>query len=126
MKKAYIIQYITDQRRRSAWDEGVKNYALELLEELPEQIDAFKAWTFDYKQGAESWKQYSYCGCSLIYDEDIARRLCSPSELKRTRHGARRPNRRETWLDVQGRALWQAHNLIITAVRHYIGTDLLG
>ena len=49
---------------------------------------------------------------SLIYNEDIAERLCTPSELKKTRHGERRPNAREEWLDTQARALFQAYNLI--------------
>ena len=42
------------------------------------------------------------------YGGDIAERLCTPSELKKTRHGERRPNSREEWLDTQARALHQA------------------
>ena len=62
--------------------------------------------------GASDWSQYSWGGCSLIYDGDIAERLCTPSELKKTRNGERRPNSREDWLDVQARALYQASNSI--------------
>ena len=58
--------------------------------------------------GARDWNEYSCGGCSAIYDEHIARRLCTPSELRRTYYGNRRPNNRETWLDVQARALFQA------------------
>ena len=65
--------------------------------------------------GADNWNQYSYGGCSLIYDGDIAERLCNPSELKKTRNGERNPNSRETWLDVQARALGKASYLIIKA-----------
>lgn len=35
-------------------------------------------------------------------------RLCTPSELRRTHNGERRPNSREEWLDTQARALYQA------------------
>jgi hypothetical protein len=61
--------------------------------------------------------QYSYGGCSLIYDCDIAERLCSPSELKRTRDGERSPNAKEEWLDVQARALYQAARLVMRAAK---------
>ena len=33
--------------------------------------------------GAERWQEYSDGGCSLIYDGDIAARVCTPSEYKR-------------------------------------------
>ena len=33
--------------------------------------------------GAVSWQEYSDGGCSLIYDGDIAARVCTPSEYKR-------------------------------------------
>lgn len=62
--------------------------------------------------GADGWPQYSEGGCSLIYDPDIAERLCTPSELKKNRHGDRNPNSWETWLQCQARALHQAANRI--------------
>ena len=67
--------------------------------------------------GAENWRRYSYGGSSLIYDKDIAERLCTPSELKRTRGGMRKPNSSETWLDVQTRALNQAARIIMEELR---------
>ena len=62
--------------------------------------------------GASDWAQYSWGGCSFIYDDDIAAALCTPSELKKTDNGRRRPNNHEQWLDVQARALYQAAELI--------------
>ena len=56
-----------------------------------------------------------YTYASIIYDSDIAERLCTPSELKKTRNGERKPNSREEWLDVQARALRQAFSRIYTA-----------
>ena len=100
---------------RSAWNKGVTQYARELVEELeeraayegrnPEPGKECREWMLN---GAQTWDQYSWGGCSLIYDGDIAKRLCTPSELKKTRNGERRPNRNEEWLDCQARALYQA------------------
>lgn len=100
---------------RSAWDKGVKLYALELIEEMPATRE-FYGSPADKKEllnGADDWKQFSYGGCSFIYDQDIAERLCSPSEYKRSKEGRNRPNASETWLDVQARALYQAAALIV-------------
>lgn len=107
---------------RSAWDRGVKEYAAELLEELetaaaggwfdPDDLAAPKLVQKALLNGASDWSQYSWGGCSLCYDSDIARRLCTPSELKKTRDGERRPNPREEWIDTQARALTQAAHLL--------------
>ena len=103
------------RKDRSAWNKGVTMYALELLEEYRdraayegrEAADRAEFWSW-LRNGADSWESYSYGGCALIYNGDIAERLCCPSELKKTRNGERRPNSREGWLDVQARALYQA------------------
>ena len=67
--------------------------------------------------GAQDWEQYSWGGSALVYDGDIAAALCTPSELKKTRNGDRRPNSREEWLDVQARALRQAFRRVYSAIR---------
>ena len=106
---------IESEKARSAWERGKKEYALELIEEMDDNAE-FRGSPADKKEllnGADNWNQYSWGGCSLIYDTDIAERLCSPSELKKTRGGERRPNSREEWLDVQARALTQAANMIV-------------
>ena len=112
---AEIKKTLETRKDRSAWDKGVTIYALELLEEYAERAAyegrqaantaEFKEWL---KNGASDWDQYSWGGSSLIYNSDIAERLCCPSELKKTRNGERRPNSREEWLDTQARALRQA------------------
>lgn len=105
---------IENEKTRSAWERGKKEYALELLEKFPDDME-FYASPADKKallNGASDWSQYSWGGYSLIYNSDIAERLCSPSELKKTRNGERRPNSREEWLDTQARALYQAANMI--------------
>ena len=110
-----IREAINNKPARSAWDKGVKVYALELTEQLPQNVEygSTESLKADLLNGAENWRQYSYGGCSLIYDTDIAVRLSTPSELKKNRDGERRPNAREEWLDVQARALSQAANLIL-------------
>jgi len=109
-----LREAIKNEPARSAWKKGLKVYALELIEEYPanQEFYASPADKKDLLYGADTWTQFSYGGCSLIYDGDIAERLCSPSEYKRTREGERQPNAQETWLEVQARALWQAAALI--------------
>lgn len=105
-----IRNIIEATKSRSAWDRGVNVYALELLWEYEENYgsDACAPSESDLLNGAPNWREYSWGGCSLIYNSDIAERLCSPSELKKTRNGEKKPNSREEWLDTQARALFQA------------------
>lgn len=118
IKKA--INDITTNKtaNRSAWGRGVTAYAVDLLEDLNEAIEGgyFDADDLNAPamvkramlNGADDWGAFSWGGCSLIYDGDIAERLCTPSELKKTYNGERRPNASEEWLDTQARALTQA------------------
>ena len=103
-----IITALEARCDRSAWDRGVTAYALEMLEELETEELFPRTVEKTLLNGAPSWNDYSWGGCTLIYDCDIAERLCSPSELKRTRNGERRPNAQEEWLDTQARACFQA------------------
>ena len=96
---------------KSAWAKGVKEYALELIEGAEIELTRDNARTV-LLNGAENWREYSWGGCSLIYDFDIAERLCTPSELKKKKGGELKPNPREEWLDVQARALYQAFLMI--------------
>lgn len=98
----------------SAWEKGIKKYAYDLLESLGDEKDFNNL--DDLKKallkGAENWKQYSYSDNSLCYNYQIAERLATPSELKKTNYGAKAPNANEDWLDVQARALFKAWLLI--------------
>lgn len=109
---------------RSALDKAVTLYALDLLDDVQEGADNMERLPLDGAEleqwalnGASCWKQYSNGGCSICYDADIAARICTPSELKRKHGGVYEPNSRETWLDVQARALYQACNRIRTICR---------
>lgn len=117
MKTKEIYQKVDNLKMRSAWGNGVKWYALYLLAKVDSEY--FCDWEDCEKEllnGARTWKQYSEGGCALICDEEIAKILCSPSELKRVtrKDGTLRDkaNKIETWLDVQARALYQAYLLI--------------
>lgn len=124
-----IRTIIESQKTRSAWTRGVKAYALELIDELEDAInhgyfdesdlESHKLLDRQLLNGASSWGEYSWGGCSLIYNSDIAERLCTPSELKKTRNGSRKPNANEEWLDTQARALWQASAAIVRASHGY-------
>ena len=105
-----IFERIAHLNPRSAWNRGVMRYALELINtvEIGKEITEK-----NLLNGAKDWKEYSEGGCALIYDVDICHRLCTPSEIKKTHNGERRPNKQETWLDTQARALYQAARLIM-------------
>ena len=115
MTKKELIAAIKESKARSAWAKGVKWYALHLAEDSYKwDTDIVKVKMAIYLSGAETWKEYSYGAhsCALVYDYDIAKLLCTPSELKKTDFGHKQPNGSVTWLDVQARALKQAHSLI--------------
>ena len=124
---AQVRTILNGRKCRSAWDRGVMQYAEELTAELAENINGGyitleQLATAEGRKaallnGAKDWSQYSYGGSALIYDYDIAERLCNPSELKRTRNGERNPNSRETWLDCQARALSQASSKVRGIIR---------
>ncbi len=126
-----VRSIISARCSRSAWGRGVLKYAAELLEWLAADQCARRAigmpvtpfaevtahdLNVRLRNGARDWHEYSYGGCALIYDGDIAARLCTASELRRTHNGQRDPNPRETWLDVQARALTSAAAIACDAV----------
>ena len=84
------------------------------MERLPIDGAELEQWALN---GASCWEQYSNGGCSICYNADIAARVCTPSKHKRKHGGVYEPNSRETWLDVQARALHQACNRIRTICR---------
>lgn len=141
-----IRQAVEAYNPRSAWNKGVKEYALELIEKLDERaedegrepisISALGVWMlngardynarglarpYPFDNPSAHWRVYSYGRSALIMDGEIAERLCTASELKQltTKDGyiKDRPNPRETWLDCQARALYQAAALVETAAK---------
>ena len=107
-----VLNDCNEKPERSAWGRGVQAYAAEIAETLADrahEVEPTRAAIENIAlNGARDWSQYSWDGCSLVYDEDIAKLLCTPSTRKRKHSGALPPNSREEWLDVQARALAQA------------------
>jgi hypothetical protein len=119
-------QAVESQPARSAWGRGVKTYALEMIDNLEEynggEVPSGTTEMMDWLlNGANDWKQSSEGGQWLVADEEIAQRLCGPSELKKVAGGRRQPNKRETWIDVQARALHQASNLLVKVAYPILG-----
>ena len=116
MKKTTLLQKINEQKARSAWARAVVLYAFEIVEAVDwlEEFDFsnFKQMTSELLNGSEDWERYSWGGNSLIYDEDIAERICTPSVLKRYNGGNKPPRPNKDWLDLQAVALKHAASLI--------------
>ena len=114
-----VRKELEGMNQRSAWKRGVNEYAQGFVDDLEEWTEGGYITLEDIQDtgrlenillnGADNWSHYSWSGCSLCYNYQIAERLCSPSELKKTHNGMRDPNSREGWLDVQARALFQAY-----------------
>lgn len=114
-----IRERLAAAKPRSAWNKGVKKIAEDLLDRYEEIIRYWEGsdpvlplTEKTVLNGANGWEQYCYGGCAMIYDREIAKTLCTPSELRRTDYGRKAPNLRETWMDVQVRAHVQAWALI--------------
>lgn len=124
---AKAMQTLEQRKDRSAWGRGVNGYAVDMLQQIADyykdgyiSADDLETWATAEAvalNGARDWSEYSWGGSALVYDGDIAAALCTPSELKKTRNGERRPNSREEWLDVQARALHQAFRRMYDAIR---------
>ena len=109
-----LINKLQNLKARSKWGKGVTNYSIMILENIQDDHDqindsiTFKDLELLLLNGAKNWGRYSWDGNALIYNEDIAKMLATPSELKKCNNGEKRPNRKEEWLDTQARALTQA------------------
>lgn len=119
MTKQELLQRLQALKTRGALGAGRKEYALELAETL-ECTDVprdFKTLRKLLLNGAKDWEQYSYGGCSLIYDEDICRRICTERVQKRKHYGELQPDGGRTWLDLQAAVLGQAFRMVWNVVK---------
>ena len=103
----------SSNRPRSAWDRGVAQYVEDFLFWLEDYqinerpVDCLEQLLPVLLNGAKDWKQYSEGGCSLIYNKDIAERLCTPAQLRDFRAGVPRMLNLD-WIGIQTRALYHA------------------
>ena len=125
---ALVAEIQSRPRARSHWGRAVAQTAAELVTETASgyNTDKLPADPAELEKmllnGATDWNHFSWGGCWHCYDSDIAAAFCSPSELKKTNTGNRRPNAREEWLDVQARALRQAAQLVKDAAAKITAT----
>lgn len=121
MKKELIVRQLNAMKKnyaKSAWSKGVYDYALDILDPLDDELEDVSAERL--MNGASTWTSYSYGGCALISDNDIASRMCTPSEYKKFLNAG--PNSKlsdsDYWLgNVQTRALFQAMAKIRSAYK---------
>ena len=120
-----LLTAIKRYKPRSAWDNGVKLSAIDIIEYTkPDpryQIDNINQFEKILLDGNRNWKEYSENGLPLFFDNVISRRFCTPSELKRVQKKTknvwgewelRNPNSHEDWTALQARANYQAFELI--------------
>ena len=115
-----ILDVLTSMKKeRSKWNRAVHDDAVTMIQSILDdgidcEIQSSKQIETLMLSGAKDWKQYSYgChGCSCVSDIEIANHYSTNTELKMTKGGLRRPNSRETWLDVQARGLFQSCYLV--------------
>lgn len=113
MTRKEIETILEGKKVRQGWQTGVKQCAFEILGHFDEE-ETFPHTKLEKKllNGADSWEQYSYGGCALIYDYDIAKIFCTEKGFERCDHGAKKIGTKENWLDVQARGLREASRLI--------------
>lgn len=76
-----VRKTLMNRKHKSAFDRGITQYALELLDNFEEavkrsHIDEASINRDILLNGAHDWIEYSYGRCSFIFDSDIAERLC--------------------------------------------------
>ena len=113
---AHVREELETLPAASAWDKGVKDFAVDMFDSFVE--DSKRIWIQnitedDLLNGAKDWKQYSWGGCALVYNDDIRKALCpdDTGEEKRSRDG-------KPWLDVQAEALRKAAQLVLHCVNN--------
>ena len=122
-----VSNEVMNIKTRSAWDKGVKAYALDILANFEEwqkfnESEGLECPELDERtalNGAQDWEAWAYGGCGLVYNNNIAVTLCTASERDKwyKRGCPNMANPRETWLDVEARAARQAWRMIAEAVR---------
>lgn len=120
-----VVNEVSNTKPCSAWNKGVKAYALDMLE----RFEGWRRWNEENGEsvpeldevtalnGASDWRAWSYGGCGLVYNAYIAERLCTPSELRKLDGGARVPVGAATWCDIEARAAVQAWRMIAAVMR---------
>lgn len=117
--------YISDiERKGGHWDKATAYYAYFLLDRYIEicrwhadQNEAIPALSLlTVLNGALGWNQYSYHGCALVDDRDIAKLVLTPAQFAKWEQG--RKVTAEPLLDIQARALAAGWRVLKSAQRY--------
>lgn len=120
---ATIRQELEKLPTNTAWNEGVRNYAIDLFNTLVDNFDTemkkcnpiyiTNLTEEDLLDGATNWREYSWHGhtCANIYDRDIQKTLApnDPTTGSFNRVG-------KAWLDLQAEALEEAAKILLRIV----------
>lgn len=125
-------QYLSDMRayiskteqKRGQWNKTIAYYADFLLDSYidickwrADQNEAIPALSLDVVlDGALGWHQYSYGGCALVYDGDIAKTVFTPAQFTKWEQGRKVTD--EPMLDIQARALAAGWRVLKSAKRY--------
>lgn len=125
-------QYLSDMRayiskteqKRGQWNKTMAYYADFLLDSYidickwyADQNEAIPALSLDtVLNGALGWHQYSYGGCALVYDGDIAKTVFTPAQFTKWEQGRKVTD--EPMLDIQARALAAGWMVLKSAKRY--------
>lgn len=117
--------YISDtERKRGQWNKATAYYAdllldsyIEICKWCADQNEAIPALSLDtVLSGASGWRQYSYGGCALVCDVDIAKVVFTPAQFAKWEQG--RKVTAEPLLDIQARALAAGWRVLKSAQRY--------
>ena len=117
-----------EEKARGTYSKALYSYALELVENMAdhhattqEQRDNLQNIDRETLKrlalnGADSWEQYSWGGCSLCYNYDILARLFCPSIVKRYENAD--SVRGVHLLDYQKHALAKAFTILYDTIKN--------
>lgn len=117
--------YISEtERKRGQWNKATAYYAdflldsyIEICKWCADQNAAIPALSLDLVlNGASGWHQYSYGGCALVYDGDIAKVVFTPAQFAKWEQG--RKVTAEPLLGIQARALAAGWRVLKSAQRY--------
>lgn len=119
--RAYISE---TERKRGQWNKATAYYAdflldsyIEICKWCADQNAAIPALSLDLVlNGASGWHQYSYGGCALVYNGDIAKVVFTPAQFAEWEQG--RKVTAEPLLDIQARALAAGWRVLKSAQRY--------
>ena len=111
-------------RNKAVWE-----YGIEVLDSVATNGDDEnrELWTqdklrdlllngaFDYYKPYDEqahWKRYSEGGCSLIWNIEIAQRVCTPNQYKKLEDKINSGDDTHDWIMIQARCLFDAAQLI--------------